>query len=249
MEGDLEKIIKNKDVPFSAADVKSFLLMTLQGIEFLHSRWILHRDLKPNNLLIDANGVVKISDFGLARCFGSPNRQYTPKVVTVWYRPPELLFGARQYGTGVDIWSIGCIFAELMLRTPFLPGDGEMDQLTKIFSALGTPTEETWPGLTKLPDYVAYRSFPASSFRAMFSGASAEACELIGRMLKFYPPSRCTATDALQHPYFSTEPFPTAPEALPRPPRDSKEKDESRKRAIVDDDAAIGRKVVMRLEF
>ncbi|KAI1240059.1 hypothetical protein IHE44_0011506 [Lamprotornis superbus] len=104
-------------------------------------------DLKPNNLLLDENGVLKLADFGLAKSFGSPNRVYTHQVVTRWYRAPELLFGARMYGVGVDMWAVGCILAELLLRVPFLPGDSDLDQLTRIFETLGTPTEEQWPAL------------------------------------------------------------------------------------------------------
>ncbi len=101
--------------------------------------------MKPNNLLIDENGVLKIGDFGLAKSFGSPNRIYTHQVVTRWYRAPELLFGSRMYGTGVDIWAVGCILAELLLRVPFLPGISDLDQLSKITQALGTPNETDWP--------------------------------------------------------------------------------------------------------
>lgn len=100
--------------------------------------------MKPNNLLIDENGILKIGDFGLARSFGSPTRLYTHQVVTRWYRAPELLFGSRMYGTGVDIWALGCILAELLLRVPFLPGETDLDQLDKIVQVLGTPNSSNW---------------------------------------------------------------------------------------------------------
>uniref|UniRef100_A0A673LJP7 Cyclin-dependent kinase 7 n=1 Tax=Sinocyclocheilus rhinocerous TaxID=307959 RepID=A0A673LJP7_9TELE len=145
METDLEVIIKDTSLVLTPANIKAYILMTLQGLEYMHNHWILHRDLKPNNLLLDENGVLKLADFGLAKAFGSPNRVYTHQVVTRWYRAPELLFGARMYGVGVDMWAVGCILAELLLRVPFLAGDSDLDQLTKIFEALGTPTEETWP--------------------------------------------------------------------------------------------------------
>ncbi|KAG9488161.1 hypothetical protein GDO78_007781 [Eleutherodactylus coqui] len=145
METDLEAIIRDTSLVLTPAHIKSYMLMTLQGLEYLHHLWILHRDLKPNNLLLDENGVLKLADFGLAKSFGSPNRVYTHQVVTRWYRSPELLFGARMYGVGVDMWAVGCILAELLLRVPFLPGDSDLDQLTKIFETLGTPTEEQWP--------------------------------------------------------------------------------------------------------
>ncbi|PNF18039.1 Cyclin-dependent kinase 7 [Cryptotermes secundus] len=145
MDTDLEVIIKDNNIVLTPANIKAYMLMTLQGLEYLHINWILHRDLKPNNLLVNCNGVLKIGDFGLAKFYGSPNRIYTHQVVTRWYRAPELLFGARMYGTGIDMWAIGCILAELLLRVPFFPGDSDLDQLTRIFQVLGTPTDEMWP--------------------------------------------------------------------------------------------------------
>ena len=101
--------------------------------------------MKPNNLLIDEKGILKIGDFGLARAFGSPNQVYSHQVVTRWYRAPELLFGSRMYGTGVDIWATGCILAELLLRAPFFAGETDLDQLNKIVQVLGIPDENVWP--------------------------------------------------------------------------------------------------------
>ncbi len=136
MDTDLEVIVKDTSLVLSPANIKSYVLQTFLGLEYLHHNWVLHRDLKPNNLLVNRRGVVKITDFGLAKAFGSPNRQYTHLVVTRWYRAPELLFGARIYGTGIDIWAMGCILAELLLRVPFLPGETDLDQLGKIFQVL-----------------------------------------------------------------------------------------------------------------
>lgn len=154
-------IIKDRSLVFLPADIKSWMAMTFRGLEFCHRNWILHRvcsllhvphqpltrsqDLKPNNLLIASDGQLKIADFGLARDFADPGYKMTCQVITRWYRPPELLYGGRYYGTAVDIWSVGCIFAELMLRIPYLPGESDMDQIKTIFRALGTPTEEDWP--------------------------------------------------------------------------------------------------------
>ena len=129
-------MLQDPSLILTAANIKSYTLQTLLGLEYLHSNWILHRDLKPNNLLVDASGCLKLGDFGLAKYFGSPNRQYTDRVVTRWYRAPELLYGAKKYGTGVDIWAVGCILAELLLRVPFLPGETDLDQLTKIFQVV-----------------------------------------------------------------------------------------------------------------
>ena len=151
MDTDLEVIIKDTTLVLAPANIKSYVLQTFLGLEYLHNNWVLHRDLKPNNLLVNRKGIVKITDFGLAKAYGSPNRQYTHLVVTRWYRAPELLFGARIYGTGIDVWAMGCILAELLLRVPFVAGETDLDQLAKIFQALGTPTEETWLNHTKLP--------------------------------------------------------------------------------------------------
>uniref|UniRef100_A0A4W3JPN1 Cyclin-dependent kinase 7 n=1 Tax=Callorhinchus milii TaxID=7868 RepID=A0A4W3JPN1_CALMI len=174
-------------------------------------------DLKPNNLLIDENGILKLADFGLAKSFGSPNRVYTHQVVTRWYRSPELLFGARMYGVGVDMWAVGCILAELLLRTPFLPGDSDLDQLTKIFEALGTPTEDLWPSMTNLPDYVSFKSFPGTPLEHIFSAAGDDLLEILQDLFTFNPSTRITASQALKNRYFSNRPGPTPGPQLPRP--------------------------------
>uniref|UniRef100_A0A671L0J3 Cyclin-dependent kinase 7 n=1 Tax=Sinocyclocheilus anshuiensis TaxID=1608454 RepID=A0A671L0J3_9TELE len=174
-------------------------------------------DLKPNNLLLDENGVLKLADFGLAKAFGSPNRVYTHQVVTRWYRAPELLFGARMYGVGVDMWAVGCILAELLLRVPFLAGDSDLDQLTKIFEALGTPTEETWPGMSSLPDYVSFKPFPGTPLEHIFSAAGDDLLELLKGLFTFNPCTRTTASQALKMRYFSNRPGPTPGPQLPRP--------------------------------
>ncbi|XP_053303971.1 cyclin-dependent kinase 7 [Spea bombifrons] len=217
METDLEVIIRDTSLVLTPAHIKSYMLMTLQGLEYLHHLWILHRDLKPNNLLLDENGVLKLADFGLAKSFGSPNRVYTHQVVTRWYRSPELLFGARMYGVGVDMWAVGCILAELLLRVPFLPGDSDLDQLTRIFETLGTPTEELWPGMTSLPDYVTFKSFPGTPLHLIFSAAGDDLLELLQGLFNFNPCARCTATQALKKRYFSNRPAPTPGNLLPRP--------------------------------
>ncbi|NXB42239.1 CDK7 kinase, partial [Leucopsar rothschildi] len=217
METDLEVIIKDTSIVLTQSHIKAYMLMTLQGLEYLHQHWILHRDLKPNNLLLDENGVLKLADFGLAKSFGSPNRVYTHQVVTRWYRAPELLFGARMYGVGVDMWAVGCILAELLLRVPFLPGDSDLDQLTRIFETLGTPTEEQWPGMTSLPDYVTFKPFPGMPLQHIFSAAGDDLLNLLQGLFTFNPCTRVTATQALKQKYFSNRPGPTPGNQLPRP--------------------------------
>ena len=123
---------------------------------YLHQNWILHRDLKPDNLLLDKNGILKIGDFGLATNYGQDNRVMTTQVITRWYRPPELLFGIKHYNWSVDIWSIGCILAELWHRVPIFTGESDINQLVKIFDVMGTPSEAQWPGFQNLQTVVTF---------------------------------------------------------------------------------------------
>ncbi len=212
---DLEMLIKDRSIIFSPSDVKSWMLMTLRGLFYLHSRFILHRDLKPNNLLLSEQGVLKIADFGLARDFGSAYVNMSPQVVTRWYRAPELLLGAKSYSYGIDIWAVGCIFAELLLRIPYLPGDGDMNQLETIFRALGTPNKETWPGLSSLSQ-LDFKQYPPSDPRGLFTAASEDELSMMSSMLKMNPQERPSAKEVLRSKYFSNLPRPTAPENLPK---------------------------------
>jgi len=184
---------------------KSYMFQLLRGLYFCHCRRILHRDLKPQNLLIDKNGVLKIADFGLAISFCVPLRPYTHEVITLWYRPPEILLGMPGYSTPVDIWSTGCIFAELLTKKPLFPGDSEIDQLFKIFSILGTPNEELWPGVTKLPDYK--DTFPLWKKKSLEKSLGFQvedsALDLLEKMIIYDPSKRITTKDALKHPYFN----------------------------------------------
>jgi cyclin-dependent kinase 2 len=170
LDSDLKKHMEASPGHYPPLMLKKYLWQMLSGINHCHSHRILHRDLKPQNLLIgqaeeaarmEGDGqnaihpthVLKLADFGLARAFGIPVRQYTREVITLWYRAPEILLGCKQYSTPVDIWSIGCIFSEMAMLKPLFPGDSEIDQLFKIFQVLGTPNEETWRGVRELPEY------------------------------------------------------------------------------------------------
>lgn len=218
METDLEQILHDKRIWLSLANIKSYILMTLKGLEYLHKNFILHRDLKPNNLLLDKNNILKIADFGLARTFGSPSRCYTHQVVTRWYRAPELLFGARMYGAGVDIWAVGCILAELFKREPLFPGESDLDTLDKIITVLGSPSEKNWHGVTELPDFVEFNDVSMGEpFTEKFSAVQQDAIDILEKMLRLCPAKRCSCTEALSMAYFTTEPYPTSPEFLPRP--------------------------------
>ena len=175
------------------------------------------QDLKPSNLLISPRGVLKIADFGLARECGDPGARMTSQVVTRWYRAPELLLGSRAYSAGVDMWAVGCIFAELMLRTPYLPGDSDASQLTTIFRALGTPSQADWPYHQSLPNYAPFEQFPKQNLALLFTAASPESLDFLAQCLRYDPLRRLRSTDALQHAYFRTGPLPTPPDQLPSP--------------------------------
>ncbi|GFR12422.1 hypothetical protein TNCT_595122 [Trichonephila clavata] len=217
MDTDLEIVIKDPQIILTPSHIKAYTIMTLQGLEHLHSLWILHRDLKPNNLLINAEGVLKIGDFGLAKNYGSPNKVYSHQVVTRWYRAPELIFGATIYATGVDIWAVGCILAELLLRVPFLPGKSDLDQLSQIFKVLGGPDEEDWPHVSTLPHYVLFKPAPPIPFHDIFTAAGDDLIDVLSRMLALNPLKRCTCKEALKMPYFSNYPAPTPCSQLPMP--------------------------------
>ena len=227
---DLEVLIKDQKVVFKSSDIKAWLLMTLRGIHHCHRNFILHRDLKPSNLLLAPDGQLKIADFGLARAFGNALDAFTPKVVTRWYRAPELLFGARHYTGAVDIWAVGIIFAELMLRTPYLPGADDVDQLDVTFKALGTPTEQIWPNVSNLPMYDALHVYPPplrQELRNRFSAATERALDLMISMTQLDPARRCDLEQALTHDFFTEAPPPTRPEDLPTK---SPEPDEKKRR-------------------
>jgi len=184
--------------------VKSYIWQLLQGVAFCHAHRVLHRDLKPQNLLVDRNGAIKLADFGLARAFGVPVRIYTHEVVTLYYRPPEILLGAKYYSTAIDVWSLGCIFAEMLTKKPLLPGDSEIDQLYKIFQFLGTPNEENWPGLSALPEYQPV--FPVWKRKNIGHEIglpnNSDAVILIEKMLIYEPSRRIPAKKALQSKFF-----------------------------------------------
>lgn len=186
--------------------IKSYMFQLLQGVAFCHSHRIMHRDLKPQNLLIDRSSRLKLADFGLSRAFGIPVRMYTHEVVTLWYRAPEILLGAKHYSTPVDLWSVGCIFAEMATRQALFRGDSEIDQLFKIFQKLGTPTSEDWPELDILPDFKP--SFPKWSPQPVNRVCSSISCpdgqQLLMDMLCYDPSRRITAREALLSPYFDS---------------------------------------------
>lgn len=183
--------------------VKRFMHQLVKGIKYCHSHRVLHRDLKPQNLLIDKEGNLKLADFGLARAFGVPLRAYTHEVVTLWYRAPEILLGGKQYSTGVDMWSVGCIFAEMCNRKPLFPGDSEIDEIFRIFRILGTPNEEVWPDVSYLPDFkLTWPKWEKKSLAKSVPTLDADGINLLSQMLTYDPSNRISAKRALVHPYF-----------------------------------------------
>lgn len=225
MDHDLTGLMDTPAVRFSEAQIKCYMVQLLQGLEYCHQNNILHRDIKGSNLLLDNYGNLKIADFGLARSFGEEGRKYTNRVITLWYRPPELLLGSNEYGPSVDIWSVGCLFAELLTRKPLFPGKDETDQLDQIFQVMGSPTDDIWPGWRRHPGASLltenmYAPQLANHFRkiASFYNApcSSSIINFLTRMLQLDPQKRCTAEEALADRWFQEPPYASRKEDLPR---------------------------------
>ncbi|KAH8939095.1 hypothetical protein BDL97_15G019600 [Sphagnum fallax] len=242
-EHDLYEIIRHHreklSFPINQYTVKSLLWQILNGLNYLHSNWIIHRDLKPSNILVmgegDEQGVVKIGDFGLARIYQAPLKPLCDNgvVVTIWYRAPELLLGVKHYTTAVDMWAVGCIFAELLTLKPLFqgvedkstPNPFQLDQLDKIFKVLGHPTLEKWPTLANLPHWqsnrllIQSRKYDNSGLCSIVQlPPKSAAFDLLSRMLEYDPAKRITAAQALEHEYFRTDPVPGRNALIPGQP-------------------------------
>ena len=216
LKGLMDQMAESSVPRFTVPEVKAFMLQLLSGMSYLHENWIMHRDLKMSNILVTNSGDLKICDFGLARPFGGVGR-YTQLVVTLWYRPPELLLGATTYGPAIDVWSLGCIFGELLSGAPLFNGRAEIDQLQKIFKLLGTPNDKIWPEFSSLPSVqkVTFTEQPYNKLRQKFprdsTGLSDNGFELLNRMLTYDPSKRFTCSEALNHPFFEEYPPPQRP--------------------------------------
>jgi len=205
-EQDLKKYFDTCGGVIEPSTTRSFMFQLMNGLQFCHGQNILHRDLKPQNLLINKNGELKLADFGLARSFGIPVHCFSAEVVTLWYRPPDVLFGAKYYSTTIDTWSAGCIFAEISnAGAPLFPGSDVDDQLRRVFRLLGTPTNQSWPGVQKLPDYKLFPSYPCNpNWSVILPNMSKVGHDLLSKLIDCNPSERLTADVALRHPYFNT---------------------------------------------
>jgi cell division cycle 2-like len=238
VEHDLKTLLEDMTEPFLPSEIKTLMSQLILGVEYLHGNWMLHRDLKTSNLLLNNRGVLKLADFGMARYTSNPPPKLTQLVVTLWYRAPELLLGATEYDFEIDMWSVGCIFAELLTKEPLFQGRNEVDLLSKVFTLLGIPTKETWPGYRSLPNAKALHpllSNPKASSHSSLTAAkfpylTAAGLRLLSSLLSMDPSTRPPAVEILKHAYFKEDPRPKAKEMFPTFP--SKANQEKRRRRL-----------------
>jgi serine/threonine protein kinase len=184
--------------------IQLFLFQLLRGLEYCHKRKVLHRDIKPQNLLISEAGDLKLADFGLARAKSVPTKTYSNEVVTLWYRPPEVLLGSIEYNSEIDMWGVGCIFYEMLIGKPMFPGASVEEELELIFKYLGTPTEESWPGITKNEDFIAFNFpyIPPVPLGKLVSRLDGIGVDLMYKFLCYQAKNRLQAEEAMHHPFF-----------------------------------------------
>lgn len=206
LERDLKQYMDDCGGILAVNNVKIFLFQLIRGLAYCHSRRILHRDLKPQNLLINEMGELKLADFGLARAKSVPTKTYSNEVVTLWYRPPDVLLGSTEYSTPIDMWGVGCIFYEMASGRPLFPGSTVEDELHLIFKVLGTPTEENWPGIS-LSEELLSHNFPPYCAEPLVKRAprlDPDGVDLVEKFLLYEAKKRISARNAIRHPYFAS---------------------------------------------
>jgi cyclin-dependent kinase 12/13 len=218
VDNDLTGLLETPSVVFTEAHIKSYVKQLLQGLWYCHERQVLHRDIKGSNLLVDSHGTLKIADFGLARTYADNLKRYTNRVITLWYRSPELLLGAEEYGPEVDLWSVGCLIVELLTKKPLFPGADEAEQMDLIFRTCGAPTEQSWPGWSKLSlarmlKTENYKNH--STLKERFPDLGDQVVDLVNQLLCLNPKRRPTAHESLDHDWFWTRPYATPRDQLP----------------------------------
>ncbi|EME39344.1 hypothetical protein DOTSEDRAFT_179851 [Dothistroma septosporum NZE10] len=258
-QGDLLKLIQDTaNISYTPADIKSWMLMLMRAVHFCHANFILHRDIKPNNLLIAANGEVKLADFGLARSYADPYQPMTYNTITIWYRPPELFFQAPYYGGAVDIWSCGAVFGELITREVVFRAwpESEINMVKMICEKVGTPTEDNWPGVSRLKGYVTIseivplktRDYWLGTFRAIGDIG----VDLLIKMLTLDPRVRLDAEQVLKHEFWTSAPRPSKLADLPKKGGGLEQMGEDLKRRGGEQpskDETRGDKVARRIDF
>lgn len=219
MSHDLSGILAQPNVKLEEGHIKFLFRQILSGLTYIHQRGILHRDIKGSNILVDGDGNLKLADFGLSRTIDTSNKRarYSNRVITLWYRPPELLFGATVYDGAVDNWGAGCLLVELYSRLAVFRGSDEINQLDCIFDIMGTPTNEYWPALESLPwfEMLKFNYKKPNKFLQMYDQVcSKPALQLASKLLEMNPAYRMTSQEALDSDYFDVEPKPERPLVL-----------------------------------
>jgi serine/threonine protein kinase len=205
LDTDLHQLLIDPEKTLSKWQIQRIFQQLVEAVAYFHDNGFIHRDIKPSNILVDTAGNIKVADLGLSRMFTFPLREYTHEVCSLYYRPPEVLLGQKLYSVSLDIWSLGCTFAELFTKKPFLAGDSEIGQIFKIFQFTGTPTDAEWDGVENLPNYKPlFPKFKKPNYQELLKEKGMDDLEidLLLKILILDPRKRMTAAAILQHDYF-----------------------------------------------